>query len=80
MNRWIAIAFALALTMPALAQRPGLKDRPKPQRPDHAPAAGSEAPDFDLSRLIEGEASEDRVKLSSFRGKRPVVLVFGSYT
>jgi hypothetical protein len=37
---------------------------------------GDEAPDFELERTGHGE----RVRLSSFRGKRPVVLVFGSYT
>jgi hypothetical protein len=38
--------------------------------------AGEPAPDFDL-KLLDGER---RVKLSSFEGHRPVVLVFGSYT
>src|SRR5712671_5271150 len=37
---------------------------------------GQEAPDFSLKSL-NGDAS---VQLSSFRGKKPVVLVFGSYT
>jgi hypothetical protein len=37
---------------------------------------GDEAPDFDLP--AHDRAS--RVRLSSFRGSRPVVLVFGSYT
>ena len=37
---------------------------------------GDEAPDFDL-QTVDKTA---RVKLSDFRGKRPVVLVFGSYT
>ena len=39
-------------------------------------AVGDMAPDFELPR--QGESS--RVRLSSFRGARPVVLVFGSYT
>ena len=39
-------------------------------------AVGDVAPDFELPTL-DGSA---RVRLSSFRGKRPVVLVFGSYT
>ena len=34
------------------------------------------APDFDLPTVDK----TSRVKLSSFRGQRPVVLVFGSYT
>ena len=37
---------------------------------------GHLAPDFNLKRL----RSEDRVRLSSFAGARPVALVFGSYT
>jgi hypothetical protein len=40
------------------------------------PAPGSLAPDFTLPRL-EGSGS---FRLSAFRGKRPVVAVFGSYT
>jgi thiol-disulfide isomerase/thioredoxin len=39
-------------------------------------AVGQEAPDFDLA--LKGGSS--RVRLSSLRGGRPVVLVFGSYT
>jgi len=38
--------------------------------------AGDLAPDFELQTL---DASR-RVRLSSFRGRMPVVLVFGSYT
>jgi peroxiredoxin len=37
---------------------------------------GDLAPDFDLPRQGSGE----RVRLSQFRGGKPVVLVFGSYT
>jgi hypothetical protein len=37
---------------------------------------GDDAPDFTLPRLKE----KGEVKLSSYRGKKPVVLVFGSYT
>ena len=37
---------------------------------------GDAAPDFDLP-LLDGSA---RVQLSSFRGREPVVLIFGSYT
>ena len=41
-----------------------------------APRAGDSAPDFTLYD-IEGKES---VTLSDFRGKKPVALVFGSYT
>jgi hypothetical protein len=37
---------------------------------------GDLAPDFNLPTLYH----KDMVRLSSFRGSRPVVLVFGSYT
>jgi len=44
----------------------------------HADAlkVGDEAPDFTLQTYERN----DRVTLSSFRGGRPVVLIFGSYT
>ena len=41
-----------------------------------APKAGDVAPDFEL-RDIQGE---NPVRLSGFRGQRPVALVFGSFT
>jgi peroxiredoxin len=37
---------------------------------------GDEAPDFSL----ETYDNRSRVQLSDFKGKKPVVLVFGSYT
>jgi hypothetical protein len=39
---------------------------------------GAPAPDFALPR--QDSSGLERVTLSSFRGHRPVVLVFGSYT
>lgn len=41
-----------------------------------APRVGHPAPDFEL-RDINGE---NPFRLSSFQGKKPVVLIFGSYT
>ena len=41
-----------------------------------APKAGDVAPDFELCDLN----GENPVRLSSFRGQRPVALVFGSFT
>jgi len=46
------------------------------ERETLAPAVGAEAPDFDLPRL----GGADRVRLSQFRGRKPVALIFGSYT
>ncbi len=45
--------------------------------PAKIPQPGQEAPDFDLP--IVGNTSQT-IRLSSFRGKRPVALIFGSYT
>lgn len=45
-------------------------------RDEMGPNVGEIAPDFDLKRL----GSDDRVRLSDFRGRRPVALAFGSYT
>lgn len=41
-----------------------------------SPKVGDLAPDF----VLEDPSGENSVQLASFRGKRPVALVFGSYT
>ena len=41
-----------------------------------APQAGDSAPDFTL-RDISGE---NTIRLSDFQGKKPVALIFGSFT
>lgn len=41
-----------------------------------SPHVGDEAPDFELMDA----AGQNPVRLSDYRGKRPVVLVFGSFT
>ena len=45
-------------------------------RDETGPKIGEVPPDFFLKRL----GSSDRVSLSSFRGRQPVALAFGSYT
>ena len=40
------------------------------------PHDGETPPDFNLKRM----GTEERVRLSSFKGKKPVALIFGSYT
>lgn len=40
------------------------------------PRPGDQAPDFELSDV----AGKSSVRLSGFRGGRPVALVFGSFT
>ena len=53
-------------------------DAPKRPRPrESALRVGDPAPDFTLPLLGEKDRT---VTLSSFRGKRPVFLVFASYT
>ena len=51
------------------------------ERPE-GPAAGEPAPDFELALLGSDKdgGEETRVSLSSFQGKKPVALIFGSYT
>lgn len=56
-------------------QPPDGKKRPGDLRMPSRLKVGMAAPDFKLKRNDGGE-----VQLSSFKGKRPVVLVFGSYT
>jgi hypothetical protein len=46
------------------------------ERETLAPAVGADAPDFDLPQL----GATERVRLSDFRGRKPVALIFGSYT
>ena len=51
-------------------RRPGSKRKPDTLK------VGDMAPDFTL-KTLDGDQT---VKLGSFRGKKPVALVFGSYT
>ena len=46
------------------------------ERDQAGPTEGEEPPDFELKRL----GSEERVRLSGFKGHSPVALIFGSYT
>lgn len=46
------------------------------RRDDMGPAPGELPPDFELKAL----GSDSRVRLSSFKKKRPVAIAFGSYT
>lgn len=45
--------------------------------PDKAPKVGDDAPAFKLKR---NDDDSKEVELASFKGKKPVVLIFGSYT
>ena len=46
------------------------------KRDEMGPEIGQVPPDINLKLM----GSEERVQLASFQGKRPVALVFGSYT
>ncbi len=71
----IAAAVALSVGVrDALSQGRDMQKRP----PKDAPRPGEDAPDFELAML--GGDAEDKIRLSDFKGKKPVVLVFGSYT
>ena len=47
------------------------------ERATNGPKPGDEAPDFELPLLGD---STRKVRLSSFRGKKPVALIFRSFT
>lgn len=57
-------------------RRPGQQGRQRRERP-RAPEAGKRAPDFTLPVKADPKKTET---LSSYRGKKPVALIFGSYT
>jgi len=73
MKQVVMAAAVLALAGSLAAQKPPPGAR-MPQ--EGGPKVGTAAPDFTLKNL-DGKGE---VKLSSFRGKQPVVLIFGSYT
>lgn len=77
-TRIAAIAVVLSVSASALAQpqnRPRGKGRDM-ERSRGSLKVGDEAPGFKL-KSADGKKEVD---LASFKGKRPVVLVFGSYT
>ena len=74
-----AASLAALVAGAALAQETGETrgEQTKQQRPrPAAPKIGEEAPLFTLASL-DGKKETD---LKSFRGQRPVILFFGSYT
>jgi peroxiredoxin len=69
--RWVVLSVVVGLLASAAAFG-AARERPQ----DGSLKVGDVAPDFELKRL-EGEGT---VKLSGFKDKKPVVLIFGSYT
>ena len=74
----LAVVVMLCAAASSLAQRPARRGRPGQDqiRKGEIAKEGKTAPDFQLKSL-DGESE---VKLSSFAGKKPVALFFGSYT
>lgn len=54
----------------------GIRESTRWHRDNIVPKKGELAPDFKL-RDVEGE---NPVRLSQYRGKKPVALIFGSFT
>jgi hypothetical protein len=65
-----------AVTATALAQPPRRSEGARPPRQADRLQEGDLAPDFTL----KSPDGKQKVTLSDFRGKKPVALVFGSYT
>jgi len=82
-GRWAACVFVIVLAagwfcsgILSAQQAPAKKGKTQFPTPDTSTVnAGDRAPDFTLPGL-DGE----KVALSSFQGKKPVFLIFGSYT
>jgi len=72
MAYFLLVAWLATIALPAAAQSQRLGDRQRPA----GPRVGEPAPDFKL-KTKDGQRE---VRLSSFKGQRPVVLVFGSFT
>lgn len=71
-----SIVTSLVVVMMSCVMCSAQQRRPGDFRQDVELKVGDPAPDFDLKKLH----GMGNVKLSTFKGKRPVVLIFGSYT
>jgi hypothetical protein len=67
---WVIVGL---LTLPLVAQ-----DKPKRQGDDRGPKVGDEAPNFKAKVIGKDEHVE--LKKLVEKEKKPVVLIFGSYT
>jgi hypothetical protein len=67
----LLVTFLVGMTVPMTAQPQRFVDR-QPA----GPGVGDKAPDFKL-KTKDGQRE---VEISSFKGQKPVVLVFGSFT
>jgi len=72
----VRLVVALAFTLPLLAQPQGREWAQKNGRGEGRLQVGAAAPDFTLAKA----KSSKTVQLSKLTRKRPVALIFGSYT
>ena len=73
----ILLVFSATIVTDAEAQRRrGRGDSMMKQRKDNAPKVGDTAPTFTL----KSHDGKSETSLASFKGEKPVVLFFGSYT
>jgi hypothetical protein len=72
------LALVVATAGPGQEKRAGEVNTPpaKGERPKDTLRVGDRAPDFALPDL----KTKKEVRLANFAGKKPVVLIFGSYT
>ena len=75
-----SLILAAAIVTDAYAEHPrnrkGRGNRMEQRGKDNAPKVGDTAPTFTL----KSHDGESETSLASFKGERPVVLFFGSYT
>jgi hypothetical protein len=69
---YLVVAFSVGMSLSVAAQPQRSVGRQQPA----GPRIGDRAPDFKLNT----KDRQQEVQLSSFKGQRPVVLVFGSFT
>lgn len=76
----LSLIFVAAIVTDAYAEHPrsrkGRGNRMEQRGEDNAPKVGDEAPTFTL----KSHDGESETSLASFKGEKPVVLFFGSYT
>ena len=89
---WLLTMVFIVAVMSFLSQTASAAGNPSRQTGGSNPLVkvGEYAPDFELSRLTLSTGSDgkpigvisdtDTVRLSSFRGKKPVCLIMSSYT
>jgi hypothetical protein len=78
MFRKVLLIMALSFFLMGLATQ--VQAQRFKQREDNAPKVGEVAPTFKLKLLVKEGEEQEEFDLKSFIGKKPVLLIFGSYT